>query len=226
MLNNFIELNFDIVAVNRKDFLVQNRHHTKLGKHYDIMDLEKIRKSLKAAANEKVKLSFEKFIPSAKKVYGVKVAVLNNIAGEIKEIDFDLIEKLWEGGLFEEQLLAVKILGNFANKDPERTIKIVEKFSRDISNWAVCDTLATQGIRKIAKDKQKEIFALSKKYISSKNLWQRRFAIVLLLELNRCGFDKKETKKLLEKVKGDKEPYIKKAIIWLNKELNENKDRE
>ena len=190
------------------------------------MDLEKIKKSLKAAANEKVKLSFEKFIPSAKKVYGVKVAVLNNIAGEIKEIDFDLIEKLWESGLFEEQLLAVKILGNFANKDPERTIKIVEKFSRDISNWAVCDTLATQGIRKIAKDKQKEIFALSKKYISSKNLWQRRFAVVLLIELNRCGLDKKEIKKLLEKVKGDKEPYIKKAIIWLNKELNENKDRE
>jgi 3-methyladenine DNA glycosylase AlkD len=126
---------------------------------------------------------------------------------------------LWESEVFEEQLLAVKILRDFANKDPERTIKLVEKFSRDISDWAICDTLATQGIRKIAKDKQKEIFALSKNYISSKNLWQRRFAIVLLIELKRCGFDKKEIKKLLEKVKGDKEPYIKKAIIWLDKEL-------
>jgi len=116
-------------------------------------------------------------------------------------------------------LLAVKILGNFANKDPKRAIKLIEKFSKDISDWAVCDTLATQGIRKITKGKQKEIFALSKKYISSKNLWQRRFAIVLLIELNRSGFNKKEIKKLAEKIKDDKEPYIRKAIVWLAKEL-------
>ncbi|MDD3434838.1 MAG: DNA alkylation repair protein [Candidatus Pacebacteria bacterium] len=184
------------------------------------MDLEEIRKSLKAAANEKVKLSFEKFVPSGKKMSGVKVSVLNNIAGKIKEIDFDLVEKLWGNGVFEEQLLAVKILGNFANQDPERTIKLVEKFSKNISDWAICDALAIQGIRKIAKDKQKEIFALSKKYISSKNLWQRRFAIILLIELSRVGFDKKQIKKLSEKVRGDKEMYIKKAIIWLDKELN------
>lgn len=42
---------------------------------------------------------------------------------------------------------------------------------------------------------------------------------MLLIELNRSGFDKKEIKKLAEKIKDDKEPYIKKAIIWLDKEL-------
>lgn len=183
------------------------------------MDLEEIRKILEKEANEKVKASFEKTIPSAKKIYGVKASILNNIAGKIKETDFDLVKKLWESGALEEQLLAAKVLGNFANKDPKQAIKLIEKFSKDISNWAVCDTLATQGIRKITKDKQKEIFALSKKYISSKNLWQRRFAIVLLIELNRSGFDKKEIKKLAEKIKNDKEPYIKKAMIWLDKEL-------
>jgi 3-methyladenine DNA glycosylase AlkD len=184
-----------------------------------IMDLAEIRKVLKKEANEKVKASFAKSILSAKKIYGVKVLALNNIAGKMKETNFNLVEKLWESKRFEEQLLAVKILGNFANKDPEQAIKLVEKFSKDISDWVVCDTLATQGIRKIAKTKQKEIFALSKKYISSKNLWQRRFAAVLLIELNRSGFDKKEIKKLAEKIKDDKEPYIKKAIIWLDKEL-------
>lgn len=183
------------------------------------MDLEEIRKVLNKEANEKVKASFAKSIPSAKKIYGVKVFVLNNIAGKIKEIDFNLVEKLWDSKTFEEQLLAVKILGNFANKNPEQAIKLVEKFSKDISDWAVCDTLATQGIRKIIKLKQKEIFEISKELIKSKNLWQRRFAIVLLIELNRSGFDKKEIKKLAEKIKNDKEPYIKKAIIWLKKEI-------
>lgn len=50
-------------------------------------------------------------------------------------------------------------------------------------------------------------------------MWQRRFAIVLLIELNRSGFNKKEIKKLAEKIKDDKEPYTKKAIIWLDREL-------
>lgn len=47
-----------------------------------------------------------------------------------------------------------------------------------------------------------------------------RYYIILLIELSRVGFDKKQIKKLSEKVRGDKEMYIKKAIIWLDKELN------
>jgi len=190
------------------------------------MDLTEIEKILKKEANGKVKASSKKFIPSAKNIYGVRTSVLNNIAGKIKETDFNLLEKLWKSKVFQEQLLAIKILANIAKRNPEQVIKFINKFSKDISDWAVCDTLATQGIRKIAKDKQKEIFAFSKKYILSKSLWQRRFAIVLLIELNRCGFDKKKIKKLAETVKDDKELYVKKAIVWLDKELkNITKDR-
>ena len=66
------------------------------------MGLEEIRKILKKEANEKVKASFKKSIPSAKKIYGVKASVLNNIAGKIKETDFDFVEKLWKSEVFEE----------------------------------------------------------------------------------------------------------------------------
>ena len=183
------------------------------------MQLVEIRKILKNKSTKRTRESVKKFVPTIKKQYGAKTLVLNELTKKIKEPDFDLVEKLWQSGTFEERLLAAKILGKFSNKNPERTLELIKRFSKDISDWAVCDTLATQGIRKIAKAKQKEIFALSKKYISSKNLWQRRFAIVLLIELNRSGFDKKEIKKLAEKIKDDKEPYIKKAIIWLKKEI-------
>jgi len=116
-------------------------------------------------------------------------------------------------------LLATKILGRICKKDPGKTIKLIKKFSKDISDWAVCDTLATQGVRKIAKIKQKEIFELSKRLISSKNFWQRRFAIVLLIELNRQGFSKEKIRKLSKKVENDKEHYIKRALVWLKSEL-------
>jgi 3-methyladenine DNA glycosylase AlkD len=116
-------------------------------------------------------------------------------------------------------MLAVKILARISQKDPERTLKLVKKFSKDISDWIISDTLGTQGIRKIAKEKAQEIFNLSKKLIYSKNFWQRRFGIVLLLESYRQGFDKKKIGNLLKIVEGDKEKYIRKVVVWLKNEI-------
>jgi 3-methyladenine DNA glycosylase AlkD len=175
------------------------------------MKLSEIQKILREKTNKKTRLSFEKFVPSSKKVYGVRIPTLNKIVKEIKEPNFELIRKLWKSGAFEERLLAAKILGGTCKKDPEKTLKLIKKFSKDISDWAVCDTLATQGIRKIVKEKEKEIFNLSKELISSKNFWQRRFAIVLLIELSRQGFDKQKIEKLLKKVENDKDDYVQKA---------------
>jgi len=174
---------------------------------------------LRKKANKKVKSSFEKFVPSSEKVYGVRVPILNKIAKEIEEPNFGLIEKLWKSGAFEEKLLAIKILGRICKKDSEKTLNLIREFSRGISDWAVCDTLATQGIRKIVKEKKKEIFDLSRELISSKNFWQRRFAIVLLIELSRQGFAKQKIGKLLKKVENDKEDYVRKAGVWLKSEL-------
>jgi 3-methyladenine DNA glycosylase AlkD len=184
------------------------------------MRLLEIREILKNSANEKTKLSIKKFIPSSKKVYGVRTSLLNGIAKKIREPDFGLIEKLWQSGAFEERLLAIKILMRISKDNPEKFLKLIKKFSKDISDWAVCDTLATQGIRKIAKIKQKGIFEISERFISSKNFWRRRFAIVLLVELNRQGFaNKKNIKVILKKAEKDKEYYVKKAVIWLKREL-------
>jgi len=107
-------------------------------------------------------------------------------------------------------------------KDPEKALELIRKFSKNISNWVICDALATQGIRKITKEKLEEIFDMAKELISSKNFWQRRFAIVLLIELTHSGFDKKKIEKLMRKVENDKEKYVQKAISWLKKELKIN----
>ena len=184
------------------------------------MQLLEIRKILKNKSSRKDRKSASKFVPTIEKQYGAKALVLNELAQRIKEPDFDLVEKLWQSGAFEERLLAAKILGKFGNKNPERTLELIKRFSKDISDWAVCDTLATQGIRKIIRLKQKEIFEISKELIKSKNLWQRRFAIVLLINFTKDKNLRKEIERILKKVENDKEPYVKKAIVWLKNELN------
>ncbi len=183
------------------------------------MKLAEIQKILKNKAKNRTRVSETKFVPTAKKVYGVRVPVLNEIAKKVKEPDFDLIEKLWKSGVFEERLLAAKILGRICKRDTERTLELIEKFSKSISDWAVCDTLATQGIRKIVKIRQKEIFELSRKYISSKNFWQRRFALVLLINFTKDKNLRKEIEKILKKVENDKKHYVRKAIVWLKSKL-------
>jgi len=183
------------------------------------MQLVEIRKILKNKSSKKNKESTLKFAPTVKKLYGVKVAILNELAKKIKKPDFELVEKLWKNGIFEEKLLASKILGKICKTNPTKTLKLIKKFSRDISDWVVCDTLATQGIRKIVKLKQKEIFEISKKLIKSKNLWQRRFALVLLINFAKDKNFRQKIEEILKKFKDEKEPYVKKAVIWLKNEL-------
>ena len=74
------------------------------------------------------------------------------------------MEELWEAGALEEKILAVKMLGKIAKKDPERSLKMIQLFAKNIGNWAVCDAMGMQGLKPILKTHQKEIFALAKKY--------------------------------------------------------------
>jgi len=183
------------------------------------MQLLEIRKILKNKSSEKDKESILKFAPTVKKLYGVKVAILNELVKRIEKPDFELVEKLWKSGIFEERLLASKILGKICKTNPAKTLTLIKKFSKDISDWVVCDALATQGIRSIINLKQKEFFDLSKKLVKSKNLWQRRFGLVILINFTKDKDFRQEIKEILKSVKDEKEPYVKKAIIWLKNEL-------
>ena len=132
------------------------------------MQLVEIRKILKHKSSKKNKESTLKFVPTVKKQYGVKVAVLNELVKKIKEPDFELVEKLWGSGVFEEKLLASKILGKICKTNSEKTLRLIKKFSKDISDWAVCDTLATQGIRKIISLKQKRFLKFQRNLFNQK----------------------------------------------------------
>jgi 3-methyladenine DNA glycosylase AlkD len=181
--------------------------------------LLEIRKILKNKSNFRVKASTGKFVPTVKKNYGVKLPILNELAKQFKDSGLELVKALWKSGIYEEQILAAKILGKICKKEPEQTLNFVKKYTKGISDWAVCDTLATQGIKKIARIKQKEIIDLSRKLISSKNLWQRRFALVLLINYKEDKKLKQQIEKIIKKIKSDKEPYVKKAVNWLEKEI-------
>ncbi len=181
------------------------------------MELEEIRNILRSKANKKTKDFWKKNILSKDKLYGTKVAEINKVIQKIKELEPKLIFLLWNSNYFEEKILAIKLFKKVPKKYQNEIYKKIPDISKNITDWAVCDTLAIQGLREIAT--KKEILILSKKLLKSKNLWQRRLAIVSLINLVNSAKLRQEIKEILNLTNNEQEYYVKKAIIWLKKQL-------
>jgi 3-methyladenine DNA glycosylase AlkD len=183
-----------------------------------------IQKILKEKSTEEGKAAALKFLPGNKdKIYGVRTPVLNDLAGRFKAGGFDLVEELWKAGSLEEKILAAKMLGKIAKKDPQRSLSLVQSFSKNIGNWAVCDALGMQSLKPIVVSHQQEIFALAAKLNRSKDPWQRRLSLVLVEWHTRIKKLHPEIKKLIKAVEDDEEYYVKKAVVWISKNFVKGK---
>lgn len=185
--------------------------------------LNAIQKILKANSSAEALEAQQKFVPGEMKAYGVRMPVLNELAKEYKSGGFELAEALWKSGMMEEKMLAAKLVGQVAKKDPERTLKLIGQFAPGIDNWAVCDTIGMQSIKPIVKTHQQAIFALAKKYNRSTNFWERRLSLVLVEWYTRIPELHPEIKQLIKPLENDPEYYVRKAVTWINKNFAKGK---
>ncbi len=185
--------------------------------------LNDIQRILEVKATPEAKAAHEKFVPGNERIFGVRTPVLNELAQQFKSGGFDLIGELWKAGALEEKMLAIKMLGKIAKKDPEKSLKIIQIFAKNIGNWAVCDTIGMQALKPILKTHQKEIFALAWKYNTSKDFWQRRLSLVLVEWYTRIKEHHPEIKRLVKNLQNDDEYYVKKAVIWISKNFKKGK---
>ena len=184
---------------------------------YSLMSdlLRQVQDELKEHSTPEAKAAALKFVPNAEKVYGIRTPVLNIMAKKYKEGGVDLVKELWDSGAFEERLLAAKLLNVICKKDPSLSLKLVGSFSKDISNWAVCDAVGMQSLKPVAKKIQKEIFDLSAKLIKSKNLWERRLSLVIIEVFTKDNSLQAEIMRRVKLLENDEEYYVKKAVVWI-----------
>jgi 3-methyladenine DNA glycosylase AlkD len=185
--------------------------------------LKQIQKELKENSTPEAKAAALKFVPNAEKVYGIRTPVLNVMAKKHKEGSFDLVRELWRSGAFEEKLLAAKLLNVICRKDPMLSLELVTSFTKDISDWAVCDTVGMQSLKPVAKKIQNEIFDLSAKLIKSKNLWERRLSLVIIEVFTKDKSLQPEIMKRVRMLENDEEYYVRKAVDWLKRNLKKGK---
>ena len=109
--------------------------------------LSEIQQQLEANATTAKRDSQEKFVPGTARMYGVSMPVLNKMAAEYKRGGFEMVEMLWQAGAHEEKMLAIKILGKIAKKDPSLALRLAGKFAREINSWEICDGLGMQALK-------------------------------------------------------------------------------
>ena len=179
--------------------------------------LKQVQKELKEHSSPEAKAAALKFVPNAEKVYGIRTPALNMLAKKYKEGGFDIVKDLWNSGAFEEKLLAAKLLNVICKRDPLLSLKLVAGFSKDISDWAVCDAVGMQSLKPVAKIIRNEIFDLSAKLVKSKNLWERRLSLVIIEVFTRDKSLHNEIMKRVKKLENDEEYYVRKAVVWIKR---------
>ncbi len=99
---------------------------------------------------------------------------------------------------------------------------MVDSWLAETDNWAVCDVLATQGIRKAVKGHEKELAKFIDKEYEKRGVYRKRFALVASINLVRQGKPGK-ARALLERAGKEKYPMIRKAVEWVERELEKSR---
>lgn len=170
----------------------------------------KIRQDLFEIQDLKYKEFHGSLCPDMDNIIGVRIPKLREYAKELYKSN--KLEDIKIGDKYYEELVIQGMLIGFQTKAPiEEAIKQVKEFVPKISSWAVCDTFCA-GL-KITKKYQTEMFKIIKEYLKSKQEYEVRFAIVMLLDyyINDQYID--QVLQILNNIKLDKY-YVQMANAW------------
>ncbi len=157
------------------------------------------------------------------KFLGIAMADLRQLAKKYETINLAEIEKLLKNKYHEIQIIALLLLvdkykKNSNLKNQRGCLKIYKFYlthTRYINSWGLVDLSAHYIIGDYLLDRNKEIL---EKLAKSKNLWERRIAIVSTFAFINKG--KSEwTFKIVKILLNDQEDLIHKACGWMLREV-------
>ena len=186
-------------------------------------ELQAIQKTLKASASQATSESQKKFVPGLTRMYGVSMPVINTLAKVHKEGGFPLVQELTASDFIEEKILAAKILGLVAKRDPVKAMELFKNLAKRIDNWAVCDALGMQSLKPLVKSHTQEIFSLAETYNTSSNPWLRRLSLVMVEWYTRHNIYHPAIRKLISNLQDDPEYYVKKAVQWIERNFDKQR---
>lgn len=172
---------------------------------------QKIKEKLFTLSDKKFHDFHSALCPGTNNIIGIRVPVLRNFAKEIyKEKDWKKTIKEIDNEYYEEIMLQGMLIGQ-SKDDINIIIRYIEDYVPKIDNWAICDTFCA-GL-KITKKYKKEMWKVVKKYLKSKNEFEIRFAVVMILNYYIGDEYLQEIYKMLGNIKNE-DYYVKMAVAW------------
>lgn len=194
--------------------------------------INKILKELKKEKDPEKAKGLSRFFKTGKGQYGegdvfwgIKVPAQRRIIKEFKEASFDDIQILLDSKVHEQRLTGLLILVEKYKKSEDK--KAIYNFylsnTRNINNWDLVDLTAPNIIGFYLLERKRErkiLYSL----VKSKNIWERRIAILSTFTFLR-NKDYEDTLKISELLLKDEHDLIHKAVGWMLRETGKRDEK-
>lgn len=196
--------------------------------------ISEIRKEIILNADDKTRLSGERFFKEPVKLYGLKSAVSERIAKDwfdkIKEKPkseiFELCEGFWKSGYLEEAGIACIWSYNLRKKYEPADISIFENWiKRYVTNWATCDTLCNHSVGTLIEIYPEKIKYL-KNWARSQNRWMKRASAVSLIIPAKKGMFLEDIFEIAGILLTDGDDMVQKGYGWMLKAASQAHQKE
>ena len=196
------------------------------------MSIKSLRKDIKTLSDLKKAAVSQRFFKTNKgdygygdKFVGIIVPVSRMLAKKHSDLSFAEIKRLLRSEVHEERLIALLVLVNNFTNGNAAVKKQIYKFylanTEKINNWDLVDLSADKILGVYILDKPKTVLY---RLVKSKNIWERRIAIVSTFHFirnNRFA----DTLKLSEILLSDSHDLIHKAAGWMLREIGKRDEK-
>ena len=201
------------------------------------LDLPREQGAIAAALEANVDPSYRegmrRTVPSQQQAHAVRVPVIRKIAAEWSRQHkaaspadiLALARSLWRTGWREERIVAMALIGRRQDLVANLDWDLVEEWSASIDNWEHVDNMASllSGPILIARP---ELAPRLEPLITSPHVWQRRLAVVTLIEAARDDpVWLPELRSMTTRLKGDRGPTMRKALDWARRTVEKVEGR-
>jgi 3-methyladenine DNA glycosylase AlkD len=178
---------------------------------------------LRAVGRPDRAVSEKAYLKSALEHYGASVPAIRSIATgfRARQPGFGhddlvaLVDALWVVPVHERRMLAVELLDLWAQLLEPADMVLLERLLRESGTWALVDGLAASVVGTLV-DGHPQAADVLDRWATDDDFWIRRAALLaLLVPLRRGAGDFERFSRYADRMLGEKEFFIRKAIGWV-----------
>lgn len=188
--------------------------------------VDRIREELKKLSDPEKAIFLQRFFKTSKGEYadgdkfiGITVPNQRLIAKKFKDTPLSDVKKLLDSPIHEERLVSLFILVDKFKKGNEKMREDIFNFylksTKNVNNWDLVDSSAHKIVGEHLLKKNKD--ELLKQLALSKNLWERRIAMIATYQFIING-KSKTTYEIADLLLNDRNDLIQKAVGWMLRE--------